>query len=271
MSNIFKGKQAAEGDNIDEDYIGTGGVLETDLYEAIIKTAYLSKSGSSEAIALNLIFNVNGKEVRQQIWTTNGKGEVTYKDKKTGKAKNLPGYSQATALCLLVTGKELADMDVEELTVKLYDFDAKKEIPQAVDCFSELHGETVNIALQRQTVDKTKKDDSTGKYEPTGETRDVNEVVKFFAADKMVTISEVSEFIKSLGENFDDVISSGNILKAINKMDDDSGTYATIWLEKNKGETYNRSKGKSGEGKAFSKGSSTGGEGSSEKKTSLFD
>lgn len=272
MSNIFAGKKGVAEDTVEEDFLGGGGVLDTDLYTATIKTAYLSKSGSSDARALNLILDIQGKEVRQQIWMTNGKGDVTYKDKKTGKDRNLPGYSQVTSLCLLVTGKEVGNMDVEEVTVKIYDYDAKKELPQAVYCFVELHGETVNIALQRQTVDKTKKDDNTGKYEPTGETRDQNEVVKFFASDKLVTISEVAEFIKGLGGNFNDEIENGNILKAISQMQDEHGNYADKWLEKNKNQTYDKSKGKSSGGKSFDGGSSgNDGEAKSAKKTSLFD
>lgn len=271
MSNIFSGKKGVAEDTVEEDFISSGGVLETDLYEAVIKTAYLSKSGSSDARAMNLILDVQGREVRQQIWMTNGKGDVTYKDKKTGKERNLPGYSQVTSLCLLVAGKEVGDMDSEEVTVKIYDYDAKKELPQAVDCFVELHEETVNIALQRQTVDKTKKDDSTGKYEPTGETRDQNEIVKFFAADQVVTISEVAEFIKGLGGNFNDEVDNGNILKAISQMSDEHGNYADIWVEKNKGRTYDKSKGKASGGKSFNGNSSGGGEAAPAKKTSLFD
>lgn len=268
MSNIFKNKETAKGDNIDEDFIGGGGILDTDLYTAIIKTAYLSKSKKG-ATAMNLIMNIGKQEVKQTVYMTNRNGDVTYTDKKTGETKNLPGFSQITALCLLVIGKEVGDMDQEEMVVKIYDYESKKELPQSVDCFVELHGETVQIALQRQTVDKNKKNESTGEYEPTGETRDENEVVKFFASDKLVTISEVNQFIKSLGGNFDDVVNDGEMLKAIGKMDDDQGVYAAKWVEKNKGVTYDKSSGSkksSGGGKEFKKTS----EKTAKKKNDLF-
>ena len=160
-------------------------------------------------------------------------------------------------------------MDVEELTVKLYDFEAKKELPQAVDCFTALHGEEVMVAMQRQTVDKQVKNDTTGVYENTGEVRDQNEVVKFFANGPTVTISEVAEFVKSLGGDFDDVINDGDVLKAISRMDADAGVYAEKWLERNKGQTYDKSSGKSAAGKPFSGGASAGG--ASKAKSSLFD
>lgn len=269
MSNIFAGKKAAA-EKVEEDFLGGGGALDTDIYTATIKTAYIGKASASEARSVNLLLDINGREVRQQIWVSNRNGDVTYKDKKTGQDKNLPGFNQINSLCMLVCSKEMGAMDVEELTVKLYDFDAKKELPQAVDCFSELHGEKIQVALQRQTVDKTVLDQNTGKYEPTGETRDQNEIIKFFPADKLVTISDVAEFIRGLGGNFDDVLDSGDIQKAIDKMDESQSNYAEKWLERNKGQTYDKSTGKgSAEGKSFKSGS--GGGEKAKAKTSLFD
>ena len=253
MTNIFSGKTTAV-DKVEDDFLAGSGILDTDMYLAKIKTAYIGKAASSDARNVTLLMDIGGKEHRAQVWVSNRSGEVTYKDKKSGDDKNLPGFNQINSLCLLVAGKEMGAMDVEELTVKLYDFDAKKEMPQAVDCFTELHGEEVMVAMQRQTIDKTAKNDATGAYDNTGEVKDINEVVKFFANGPTVTISEVAEFVKSLGGDFDDVINDGDVLKAISKMDADAGVYAEKWLERNKGQTYNKSSGKSAGGKAFSGG-----------------
>ena len=268
MGNIFANKKGVKSEKVEEDYIGGGGVLDTDIYPGVIKYAYIGKSQRSEARSLNLCIMVNGnKEVTRQIWMTNGQGDVTYKDKKTGEEKNLPGYNQVNSLAMLLLSQEIGDLDVEEKTLNLYDFDAKKELPQAVDCFVDLHGLELQVAIQRQTVDKTQKNESTANYEPTGETRDENEFVKFFPAERLVTISEVARFVESLGGDFDEVLSDGEIGKAISNMEGD-GDYATKWLEKNRGQTWDRSKGKS-EGKAFGGGKS-GGDGA-KKKSSLFD
>lgn len=266
MSNIFAGKAAA-GETVEEDFIGSGGVFDTDIYEAVIKTAFIGRAAASDARNVTLLLDIDGREVRSQIWVSNRKGEVTYKDKKTGEAKNLPGFNQLNSLCLLVAGMDMGEMVVEELTVKLYDFDAKKELPQAVDCFTALHGEKISVALQRQTVDKTTKNETSGDYEPTGETRDQNEVVKFFAPEKLVTISEVAQFIKSLGGSFDDVVKDRDIPKAIASMSDEAGGYAKTWLDRNKGQTYNKATGKKAQaGQAFS-GSTKG----TAKRSNLFD
>lgn len=275
MSNIFSGKKGVEKDKVEEDFVGGGGfILDTDIYEAKIKAAYLGKAAKSDARSFNIILDINGKELRNQIWMTNRNGDVTYTDKKTKVEKNLPGFNQINGLCMLLCSKELGDMDVEEMTLKIYDFDAKKELPKAVDCFVELHDVMLNVAVQRQIVDKTKLNESSKKYEPTGEVKNINEIIKFFPENKLVTISEVAHFIGSLGGEFDEVMTDGDLQKAIDKMEDENGNYADKWLEVNKGQTYDKSIGsganKTGEGKSFKKKEASSEE-SKAKTNGLFD
>jgi len=270
MSNIFAQKKSVKSEKVEDDYIGGGGTLETDIYPAKIKYAYIGKSQRSEARSLNLCLKINGLEQTHTIWMTNGSGDVTYKDKKSGEEKNLPGYNQVNSLAMLLLSKEIGDLDVEEKTLNLYDYESKREIPQAVDCFVELHGESLQVALQKQVVDKTQKNESSGEYEPTGETRETNEIVKFFPEALPVTISEVAHYVESLGGDFDDVLSDGDLLKAIKQMDEKHGQYAQKWLEKNRGKTWDRST--KAEGKSFGGGAKKSAAGSSEKKKSaLFD
>lgn len=275
-NNAFAGaKTAVDDSGVEDDYLRSGGVLPTDIYEATIKAAYNQKSANSKAMSIVVILVVGNKEIRSQVWASNKNGGVTYKDDKTGKDKNIPGYNQMNTLALLLTGKALGDLDVEEKTLNIYDFDAKKEVPQAVDCYVELHGEKVQVALQKQIVDKTKAIAGTNpvEYEAVG-VREVNEVVKYFPADKLVTMSEVANWVKSVGEDFDGLISAGKLLKVLAKMPEEAGNYADKWLKTNKDQTYDRStfKGEKGEGKSFD--SKNDGEGASERKkktAGLFD
>lgn len=270
MSNIFAKKKGVKSEKVEDDFLGGGGVLDTDIYTATIKYAYIGKAQNSDARNLTLCLKINKTEITKSIWMTNRNGDVTYKDKKTGEERNLPGYNQVNSLCMLVCSKEVGDLDVEEKTLSIYDFDAKKEIPQAVECLTDLHDQTIQVAIQRQTVDKTEKNEATGDYDPTGETRDVNEVVKFFPETILVTISEVAHYIESLGGDFEDVLSEGDLLKAIAQMDED-GEYAAKWLEKNRHQTWDKSTGKKKEGKSFGGGSSAGGgETKAKAKSSLF-
>lgn len=266
MSNIFKTAKKASND-VEDDFLGGGGILETDIYPATIKYAYIGKAQSSDARNVTLCLKVGNSEVTERIWMTNRNGEVTYTDKKTKELKNLPGFNQIDSLCMLVAGKSVTEMDVEDKTLNLYDFDSKKEIPQSVPCFTDLHGENIQVAIQRQTVDKQEKD-GAGNYVNTGETRDINTFVKFFPEDKLVTISEVAHFISQLGGSFEDVLNDGDLNKAIAKMDENQGQYAEKWLEKNRGQTWNRAKGAGKGGKSFDTASGNGG---AKKSTALFD
>lgn len=269
MGNFFANKKPAAKSEVEEDFVGGGGLLDTDVYSATIKYAYLSKAANSDARALNLCLIINKQEVTRQIWMTNRNGDVTYNDKKSGQPKNLPGYNQVNALCMLLASKDVGNMEMEDKVLKLYDYESQKDINQSVPCFEELHGLNLQVAIQRQTVDKTEKNESTGTWEPNGETRDVNEFVKFFPAEVAVTLGEIAQKISSLGADFDDVLTDGNMSNAIGKMSDEDGVWAQKWLEKNRGETWNRSKGKA-EGKAFGGAKSSGGD-ERKAKSSVFD
>lgn len=269
MSNIFSSAKSVKSEKVEDDFIGGGGLLDTDIYPATIKYAFVGKAANSGARNLTISLTINGKESNYSIWMTNRDGDVTYKDQKTGEEKNLPGFNQVNSLAMLLLSKEVGELDVEEKTLNLYDYDAKKEVPQAVDCFVELHGLPLQVAIQRQTVDKKEKNEATGKYEPTGEVRDQNEIIKFFPEDRLVTISEVAHFVKSLGGDFDEVLSDGDLAKAIGRMEED-GSYAAKWLEKNRGQTYDKSSGKK-EGKSFGGSKSSGGGSDKKAKSNLFD
>lgn len=268
MGNIFANKKAAKNDKVEEDFVGGGGVLTTDIYGGKIKYAYLGKAANSDARNVTLSVVFGSKEVRQTIWMTNRDGEVTYTDKKTKEEKNLPGYNQINSLCMMLLGKEIGELDVEDKTLNLYDFESKKEVPTSVECFVDLHGLELQAAVQEQIVDKEAKNDK-GVYEPTGETRKQNEFIKFFPAEKTVTLSEIAHFVESIGGTFDDVLKEGDLDKAIDKIDEEAGVWAKAWLEKNRGEAYDKSKGAKKEGKSFGNKSSGGGE--EKAKPSLFD
>lgn len=194
--SLLKNLETKAGVEGEKDILGGGGALDSGLYDFTIKVAYVTTS-SGGALALNTIFDYNGKEVRQQFWMTSGndKGNKnTYT--KDGKEFYLPGFITANSLALLTVGKEISQLDLEEKTIKLYDFEAKGEVPTKVQVFTELTGQTVTAGVQKQTVDKnidSGQVDGNGRkiYVPSGETRDINEVVKFFRIDDGLTVPEI--------------------------------------------------------------------------------
>lgn len=195
--SLLKNLETKAGVEGEKDILGGGGALESGLYDLTIKVAYITTS-SGGALALNTIFDYNGKEVRQQFWMTSGndKGNKNTYVGKDGKEHYLPGFLTANSLALLTVGKEISQLDLEEKTIKLYDFEAKGEVPTKVQVFTELTGQTVTAGVQKQTVDKNINSgqvDGNGRkiYVPSGETRDINEVVKFFRADDGLTVPEI--------------------------------------------------------------------------------
>jgi hypothetical protein len=207
--------------------LGGGGLLESGAYDGMVKLAYVRQAANSNAQAIVAHIDVNGVEFRDTFWITNRNGENFFADKQDpSKKRPLPGYTMADDLCLLTTGLPLTEQPVEEKVVKLYDFEAKKDVPQNVPVLTDLLDKPITVGVIRQTVDKQAKD-SAGKYVATGETRDENVADKLFHTESRRTVTEVREGIEE-------------------------AIFYPKWVEKNAGKTRNRAKG--AEGKAGAPG-----------------
>lgn len=195
-----------------------GRIVDTDIYLCTIKMAYGMQADSEARGLVVTAVTESGTEVENTLWFQSGKekGHKTYSE-KDGVKQYLPGFNQANSLCLLTVGKELADMEAEEKMVQIYNSKAKAKVATKVPVLVELLNQKVYIAIERQTVDKTKKNDATNQYEPTGETRDQNEFVKLFRERDKLTTAEIREE-KTEPEFFD------------------------AWLKKNKGKVVNKAK-----------------------------
>lgn len=166
-------------------------LFESDCYLMTVTSAYINKS---EGGALGLVVSFKSDDdrtLKQTFWMTSGtaKGAKNYYE-KNGEKKYLPGFLAANALALLTTGKEISALDTETKVVKMYNRDAKAEIPTKVDMVMELLDQEIILGVVKQTVDKTTKADN-GTYVPTGETRDENEVDKLFRAKDKKTTAEI--------------------------------------------------------------------------------
>lgn len=179
----------------EKDSVGGGGVLDSAIYKATIKLAYITVAESG-AMALNVLFKTDtGRDLKQQFWMTGGKakgGKNTYTD-KDGKEQYLPGFLMANSLAQLTTGKEIAQLDHETKVINLYSFDVKAEVPTKVEMITDMLNQEIYVGVIKQTVDKTAKN-GDGVYVPTGDIREENEADKFFCAkeayDKL-TSSEI--------------------------------------------------------------------------------
>lgn len=175
----------------EKDILGGGGPVDSGLYAHTISLAYLTKSaGGAVGMVLNLKDQSN-REVRQTLWMSSGtaKGGKNYYE-RNGERHYLPGFVLANSLCLLTAGKEISQMDTETKVVNVYSYDAKAEIPTKVEMLMDLLGKDILTGLIKQTVDKNVKNDA-GAYVPSGETRDENEIDKFFRASDRMTTAEI--------------------------------------------------------------------------------
>jgi hypothetical protein len=205
----------------EKDSVGGGGVLESGIYACQIAMAYLSKA-SSGALGLVLTLKTeSGKDVKQTLWMTSGtaKGGKNYYE-KDGEKHYLPGFLHANSLALLTVGKEISALETETQVVNVYSAEAKAEVPTKVEVLMDLLGKEIIAGLIKQTVDKTKKNEA-GVYEPTGETRDENDIDKLFRASDRMTTAEI-------------------------RAQAESATFIDTWSAKWTGQTKNKAKGASG-------------------------
>jgi len=195
LSNLSTDASVTE----EKDSVGSSGPLDSGLYKSTVALAYVTKSaGGAMGLVLNLKTEA-GRELRQTLWMTSGtaKGGKNYYE-KDGEKFYLPGFNHANSLALLTCGKEISELDTETKVVNVYSAEAKSEVPTKVEMLMDLLGKEIIVGVLRQTVDKTKKNDA-GVYEPTGETRDENEIDKLFRAKDRMTTAEIRAQAETAG------------------------------------------------------------------------
>jgi len=173
---------------------GSGYVWDSAIYPVLVDLAYQSKSAGG-AIGVNLVLKgEDGRELRNTLWVKSGPNaktpNATYYVNAKGDKFTLPGMNHANALALLTTGKDLNDLDKEEKVVKLWDAAAGGEVNTKVEVFTELLQQRIDVGIIKQIVNKQAKGDD-GKYRPTNETRDENEIDKMFRAEDGLTVTEI--------------------------------------------------------------------------------
>lgn len=225
-----------------QDRLGGFRPFETDIYTGKIKAMYATKS-SGGAMGIQVIAEFDGKEYREELWVTNKKGENFFlnKDDKTKKVP-LPGFTVADDICLIACGKPLSAMATEERTVKVYDYEAKKELPKGVDMLTEAIGATISLGIVKSLVNKNEK--RGDEYVPTAETRDENNIDKVFHPEQKLTVAEAR---------------AGSEAK-----------FWDSWLERNKGNTRDKRTVKEGAAGAVRGAAPKAGEAPSTTRKSLF-
>ena len=197
--NILDGLGTSDDIKDKGDFLGGYNPFETDLYDFDVTAAYFSVAAGG-AKCLNITLKADKRELKQQLWVTSGtaKGGLPYYiNQKTKDKEYLPGFIAATHLAkLTVGGKTLDKLIVEKRHIKLYNKEAKAEVPTEVLMCVEMLGKPVTAGVIKRLVDKNKDTgtvDAAGKkiYTATGESRVENEVDKFFRTRDRMTVTEI--------------------------------------------------------------------------------
>ena len=245
--SIF-GNLTNEGLEETTDRLGGFQIRATDIYPATIKAAYAGQSAGG-ARNVTIVAELPDGEYSETIYVTNKNGENWFPNQNDKSKKvPLPGFTTIDDICLVTTGKPLAEQDTEEKVVKIYDFDERKELPKAVPMLVDLIGQPLFLGIVQQTVDKRQKNESTGEYEPTGETRDENVIEKVFHDPSKMTVVEARQGATE-------------------------PVFFEKWLSKNKGNIRNKAKGADDKGAQSGRpggGAPQSGNGGQKKTSSLF-
>lgn len=197
------------GTNVEKEKDFSKRTVDTDVYAGTIKMIFAGQSaGGARNVTLQLKLD-NGKDYNETIYLSNKEGKNTYT--KDDKEFYLPGFLLINNLAIMTTGKGIHDLaaDVETRTVKLYDYDAKRELPTDVPAVIPMIGKRVLVAIQEEEYEKQSKNDATGKYEGNGEYGVKNVIVKAYDPETRKT--------------------------AVEMRDDKDATQLDSWLEANKG------------------------------------
>lgn len=193
-----------------EDFLGGGGsfTVPSDIYVATIKNAY-GEVAESGAMGVVFEFELEGREntYTETMYVTNRNGENFYK--RNDKEFELPGFIQANDICLVAVGEGLFDIDTEDKLVEVWDRESKKRIPRERPVLVDLIGKTVSLGILETRENKTKKNESTGKWEPVNEEIIRNSINKVWDTESQLTVFE-----------------------ARNEKDPE---FYDLWLDKNKG------------------------------------
>jgi hypothetical protein len=158
-------------------------ILDTDIYDAVIKVAYFQPSKSG-ALGMHCIFNIptEGFEYKQSFYITKRDGSTTYTD-RNGVERPIPGFSHANHLCYLTTGKTLSESkaDLSKVFVSIYNSDQGKEVPTEVEALPVMVGKKVKLGIQKVVENKAVQQGN--KWVDTNEPRTKNDVDRIFDED----------------------------------------------------------------------------------------
>ncbi len=178
---MFSGLDQSNAAEVEVESLGGGYVKDTGAYDFIVEMAYGGESaGGAFFIDLKLkTENGDRMNVREYITSGEKKGVLPYYIDKDGKQRSLPGYSKMNALDVLLTGNPAQYPETETKTIPLWNKEAEAEIPTQAEVVTGWIGKPITGLVMKTREFKQAKNEATGKWVDTTETRDSAEVLHF--------------------------------------------------------------------------------------------
>jgi len=182
------GNLTTDGLQESQDRLGGISVFNTDIYIGTVKALYAGKS-SGGATSVTLIADLNGKEYTETLYVTNKDGQNWFANKQDNTKKvPLPGFTVVDDICLIATGEPLAAQETEEKVIKIWDNEAKKEMPKSVPMIIAALGKPIALGIQKTLANKQTKVGTD--YVPNAETREENHIDKVYHPEMKLTVAE---------------------------------------------------------------------------------
>ena len=182
------GNLTTDGLQESQDRLGGISVFNTDIYIDTVKALYAGKS-SGGATSVTLIADLNGKEYTETLYVTNKDGQNWFANKQDNTKKvPLPGFTVVDDICLIATGEPLAAQETEEKVIKVWDNEAKKEMPKSVPMIIAALGKPIALGIQKTLANKQTKVGT--EYVPNAETREENYIDKVYHPEMKLTVAE---------------------------------------------------------------------------------
>ena len=182
------GNLTTDGLQESQDRLGGISVFNTDIYIGTVKALYAGKS-SGGATSVTLIADLNGKEYTETLYVTNKDGQNWFPNKQDNTKKvPLPGFTVVDDICLIATGEPLAAQETEEKVIKVWDGEAKKEMPKSVPMIIAALGKPIALGIQKTLANKQTKVGT--EYVANAETREENHIDKVYHPEMKLTVAE---------------------------------------------------------------------------------
>lgn len=159
--------------------VGDGRIIfDSAIYPAKIKQAYLDAYDSGARFA-SITLDIDGKDYKERLLITNGKGESFWSD-RDGNPVKYSGLVRLEELAFAAGFPNLQATNVAPATIRAWDKDAKAFVlRQHATVMTGLQGKEVLVALQKVNQNKQKKNLDTNEYEKLNEEEQINQIDKF--------------------------------------------------------------------------------------------